>query len=209
MIRVLLVDDQKLVRAGLQMILSAEPDITVVGEAADGATAAAACAEQRPDVVLMDIRMPGCNGIDATRDILRLPSPPRVLIFTTFDVDEYVYDALRAGASGFLLKDAPDEQLLAAIRTVNEGVSLRFAPARAAADSRLSTLTPRETDVLVAITAGRSNAEIGKQLQVSEATVKTHVTHLLTKLGLTSRTQAVVFGYESGLVEVGSGRTDG
>ncbi len=225
MIRVLVVDDQELVRAGIRMILATEPDLEMVGEADDGSAALAACREHRPDVVLMDIRMSGTSGIEATRQILESypedpgsgsdPAPPKVLILTTFDVDTYVYDALSAGASGFLLKDAPADQLVAAIRTVNEGVSPlapqvtrrlveSFAPQRQRPhDPRIDALTPRELEVLLALTRGLSNHDIARAMVLSDATVKTHVNRVLRKLELTSRTQAVVFGYESGLVEVG------
>jgi DNA-binding NarL/FixJ family response regulator len=217
MIRVLVVDDQELVRAGIQMILATEPDIEVVAEVGDGESAVVAALEHRPDVVLMDIRMSGLDGIEATRRLLAadLEELPKVLILTTFNLDAYVYDALSAGASGFLLKDAPSEQLVAAIRTVNEGVSQlapevtrrlveSFAPRQERArDPRLDQLTPRELEVLLALTRGLSNQEIARALFLSEATVKTHVNRLLRKLDLRSRTQAVVFGYESGLVEVG------
>jgi DNA-binding NarL/FixJ family response regulator len=224
MIRVLVVDDQALVRAGIRMILATEPDLEVVGEADDGSTAISACAELRPDVVLMDIRMSGTNGIEATRQIIGADADfvqPKVLILTTFDVDSYVYDALRAGASGFLLKDAPSDQLVAAIRTVNEGVSPlapqvtrrlveSFAPQRQRPhDPRIDDLTPRELEVLLALTRGLSNHDIAREMVLSDATVKTHVNRVLRKLDLTSRTQAVVFGYESGLVEVGGQETPG
>jgi DNA-binding NarL/FixJ family response regulator len=214
-IRVLVVDDQDLVRAGIRMILATEADIEVVAEASDGAAAVAAAEEHQPDVVLMDIRMSGMNGIDATRRVVQLDPAPRVLVLTTFDLDAYVYDALRAGASGFLLKDAPSERLVAAIRTVNEGVSQlapeittrlvqSFAPREPPVrDPRLDELTPRELEVLLIVARGLSNHEIARTLFLSEATVKTHVNRLLRKLGLTSRTQAVVFGYESGLVQAG------
>ena len=216
MIRVLVVDDQELVRAGIRMILATEPDLELVGEVADGADAVAAVEVSSPDVVLMDIRMPRLNGIEATRAILDgRERPPKVLVLTTFNADDYVYHALRAGAAGFLLKDAPSDQLVAAIRTVSEGVSLltpsvtqqlveRFAPEQSRTrDPRLDELTPREVEVLRSLARGLSNNEIARSLHLSEATVKTHVNHLLTKLDLTSRTQAVVFGYESGLVQVG------
>ncbi|KUL28927.1 response regulator [Actinoplanes awajinensis] len=213
MIRVLLADDQQLVRAGFRMILRAEPDIGVVGEAADGVEAVESARRLRPDLVLMDIRMPRLNGIEATRQLLRLPDPPRVLVVTTFDLDQYVYESLRLGASGFLLKDTPEEQLVAAIRTVVTGVALldhevtrrlidAFASRVAAVDrpARLDVLTPREVDVLRQLARGRSNAEIARDLFLSDATVKTHVGHVLAKLGLTSRTQAVVLAYETRLV---------
>ena len=216
MIRVVLADDQHLVRTGLRMILAAVDDIEVVGEAADGHEAVAVCAEQRPDVVLLDVRMPGLDGIDATRAVVAADDPPRVLVLTTFDLDDVVYDALRAGASGFLLKDAPEERLVTAIRVVAEGGSL-FAPsvtrrlieefARAREDRvvppSLDALTDRETEVLRAVARGLSNVEIGSELYVSENTVKTHVARILMKLGLRDRVQAVVLAYESGLVGPG------
>jgi DNA-binding NarL/FixJ family response regulator len=213
MIRVLLADDQRLVRAGFRMILRAEPDIEVVGEAGDGVEAVDAAKRLRPDLVLMDVRMPRLNGIEATRLLLALPDPPRVLVVTTFDLDQYVYETLRLGASGFLLKDAPEDQLIAAIRTVVKGVALldhdvtkrlidafagRVAAGRNPAE--LDALTPRETDVLRRLARGRSNAEIARDLYLSEATVKTHVAHILSKLGLASRTQAAVLAYETRLV---------
>jgi DNA-binding NarL/FixJ family response regulator len=216
MIRVLLADDQRLVRAGFRMILRAEPDIEVAGEAADGVEAVEAAKRLRPDVVLMDVRMPRLNGIEATRLLLALPDPPRVLVVTTFDLDQYVYETLRLGASGFLLKDAPEDQLIAAIRTVVKGVALldhevtrrlidAFAGRAAAGRERaeLDVLTPRETDVLRRLARGRSNAEIARELYLSEATVKTHVAHILAKLGLASRTQAAVLAYETRLVTPG------
>ncbi len=216
MIRVLIVDDQPLVRAGIRMVLAGEADIEVVGDAEDGDAAVAACQDCRPDVVLMDVRMPRTNGIEASKRILASEDPPKILILTMFNLDEYVYEALRAGASGFLLKDAPEDQLTAAIRTVNEGVSLldptvtqrlveRFAPEQPLrSDPRIDRLTPRELEVLRALALGYSNADIARALVMSEGTVKSHVNRLLAKLGLTSRTQAVVFGYESGLVRVGT-----
>jgi DNA-binding NarL/FixJ family response regulator len=210
-IRVVLADDQPLVRTGLRMILGGEDDLEVVGEAADGEAAVRVCAEVRPDVALMDVRMPVMDGIDATREITAT-GDTRVLILTTFDLDDVVYDALRAGASGFLLKDAPEERLTTAIRVVADGGSL-FAPsvtrrlieefARRAAPverPRIETLTERETEVLVHVARGLSNAEIARALFVSENTVKTHVARLLMKLGLRDRVQAVVLAYESGLV---------
>lgn len=211
MIRVVLADDQPLVRAGLRMILAVEPDIEVVAEAADGREAIDAAARLRPDVVLMDVRMPDIDGIEATRAVTAGADPPRVLVLTTFDLDEVVYDALRAGASGFLLKDAPEERLTTAIRVVAEGGSLfapsvtrrlieEFAsrPTRPHAD--LSTLTGRENEVLRLVARGLSNTEIASTLFVSENTVKTHVARLLMKLGVRDRVQAVVVAYESGLV---------
>ena len=210
-IRVLLADDQPLVRTGLRMILGAEPDLEVVGEAADGRAAVEQCAELHPDVVLMDVRMPGVDGIEATRAVTAGDDPPRVLVLTTFDLDEVVYDALRAGASGFLLKDAPEERLTTAIRVVAEGGSL-FAPsvtrrlieefARRGPAPRvdLASLTERELEVLRQLSRGLSNAEIAAELVVSEHTVKTHVARVLMKLGVRDRVQAVVLAYESGLV---------
>jgi DNA-binding NarL/FixJ family response regulator len=214
-IRVLLADDQKLVRGGFRMILRAEPDIDVVGEAADGAEAVALARQLGPDVVLMDVRMPNVDGIEATRRIIDGSDPaPRVLVLTTFDLDEYVYEALRAGASGFLLKDAPEEQLVSGIRIVADGGSL-FAPAvtrrlieRFAGIApqqpppALAELTPRELDVLRLLARGLSNAEIASELVVSEHTAKTHVAHILAKLDLRDRVQAVVLAYESGTVPV-------
>ena len=212
MIRVVLVDDQPLVRTGLRMILSAVDDIEVVGEAADGAEAISACAELSPDVVLMDVRMPGVDGIDATRAVTATDSPPKVLVLTTFDLDDVVYEALRAGASGFLLKDAPEERLITAIRVVADGGSL-FAPSvtraliaefaqrsRPPSTASVDRLTERETEVLVQIARGMSNAEIAEALFVTENTVKTHVARILMKLGLRDRVQAVVLAYECGLV---------
>lgn len=214
MIRVVLADDQPLVRAGLRMILQTENDIEVVGEAANGAEAVEACTTQQVDVVLMDVRMPEVDGIDATRRITAAQHPPRILVLTTFDLDDVVYDALRAGASGFLLKDASEERLTTAIRVVADGGSL-FAPsvtrrliqeftnrARAPARARtdLGVLTERETEVLCLIARGQSNAEIASTLFVTENTVKTHVARVLMKLSLRDRVQAVILAYESGLV---------
>jgi DNA-binding NarL/FixJ family response regulator len=217
MIRVLVADDERLVRAGFRMILKAEPDIEVVGEADDGREAIAKAERLAPDVVLMDIRMPGLDGIAATEQITARQHAPRVLVLTTFDRDEYVYDALRAGASAFLLKDAPEHQLLAAIRVVADGGSL-FAPSitkrlieqfaahgtGTAALPALEELTARELDVLRLIARGLSNAEIATQLVVSEHTTKTHVASILQKLHLRNRVQAVVLAYESGLVRPGT-----
>jgi DNA-binding NarL/FixJ family response regulator len=216
MIKVLLADDQSLVRAGFRMILRAETDIDVVGEAADGREAVAKCSTHRPDVVLMDVRMPEMNGIEATRSIAAGDGAPRVVVLTTFDRDEYVYEALRAGASAFLLKDAPEHQLLSAIRVAADGGSL-FSPtitrrlieqfaAGGAADAppaELAELTARELEVLRLVARGLSNAEISSELVVSEHTTKTHVASILQKLGLRNRVQAVVLAYESGVVRPG------
>jgi len=218
LIRVLLADDQALVRAGFRMILKAEEGIEVAGEAGDGSEAVALAREFSPDVVLMDVRMPLMDGIEATRRIVvNGDAAPRVLVLTTFDLDEYVYEALRAGASGFLLKDAPEDQLVAGIRIVAGGGSLfapavtrrlieRFAGTRLVAPPpTLSQLTPRELEVLALVARGLSNAEIAAKLVVSEHTVKTHVAHVLRKLDLRDRVQAVVLAYESGLVRPGEG----
>ena len=220
-IRVVLADDQHLVRTGLKMILAVEDDLEVVGEAADGAAAIDVCARERPDVVLMDVRMPGVDGIDATRAITAEDAAPRVLVLTTFDLDDVVYDALRAGASGFLLKDTPEERLLTAIRVVSEGGSL-FAPSvtrrlieefahrtERRPIAALGNLTDRETEVLRHVARGLSNAEIAAALFVSENTVKTHVARMLMKLGLRDRVQAVVVAYESGLASSSSTRSSG
>lgn len=212
---VLIVDDQVLVRAGFAMILSAEPDIDVIGEAGNGIEAIRLARELRPDVILMDIRMPEMDGITATRELRGAPQDtcPRVLILTTFDLDDYVYDALRAGASGFLLKDTPPDDLAAAIRVVAAGDSLLSpsitrklleeftkTPATPTPHAGLSDLTEREVEVLGQLARGLSNAEIAGELFVSETTVKTHVSHILTKLELRDRVQAVIVAYESGLV---------
>jgi DNA-binding NarL/FixJ family response regulator/class 3 adenylate cyclase len=220
-VRVLIVDDQALVRAGFRMILDAEESMEVVGEAANGKEAVAEALRLRPHVVLMDVRMPELDGIEATRSLLgREGADTKVVMLTTFDMDEYVYDALRAGASGFLLKDVPPEQLVEGIRAVASGDAL-LAPAitrrvieefvrRPPGSPRelpsvVEELTPREREVLERIARGRSNAEIAQELFVSETTVKTHVAHVLTKLGVRDRVQAVVFAYESGIVEAGEG----
>jgi DNA-binding NarL/FixJ family response regulator len=215
-LRVLVVDDQELVRAGFCVILEAA-GFTVAGEAADGARAVEITARERPDVVLMDVRMPVMDGLEATRQIAASPDAPKVVILTTFDLDDYVYEALRAGASGFLLKDAPRADLIAAIRVVAAGDALlapsvtrrlieAFArrPASVApAPSRLASLTPRERDILLLVARGHSNTEIAAELVVSEATVKTHIGHLLAKLGLRDRVQAVILAYETGAVTPG------
>ena len=215
--KVLIADDQSVVRSGLRRILETDADFEIVGEAADGLAAIAGVANLAPDLVLMDIRMPRLDGIAATSRIVDAESPPRVMILTTFGLDQYVYDALRAGASGFLLKDAEPEAILAAVRAVARGEALldpaitpavlaRFAnlPApRRELQARLADLTPREREVMLLLAQGRSNAEIAEDLVVSEGTVKTHVAHVLMKLDLRDRIQAVIFGYEAGLVEVG------
>ncbi|HEU0335764.1 MAG TPA: response regulator transcription factor [Gaiellaceae bacterium] len=215
-IRVLVADDQSLVRAGFRMLLAGEQDIEVVAEASNGLEAVDKAARFQPTVVLMDIRMPELDGLQATRRILAADAAARVLVLTTFDLDEYVYEALRAGASGFVLKDDPPEDLLAAIRTVAAGDGLlspavtkrviqKFArlphrePPRA-----VEELTERELEVLRLIARGLSNAEIGQELYISETTVKTHITHILHKLGLRDRVQAVVLAYETGLFDSGA-----
>jgi DNA-binding NarL/FixJ family response regulator len=213
-IRVLVVDDQELVRSGFCVILEAAEGITVVGEAANGEAAVSAAVAHRPDVVLMDIRMPGMDGLEAARLLTRASPAQKVIMLTTFDLDEYVYDALRAGASGFLLKDAPRADLIAAVRAVAAGnamlaptvtrrlieVFARRPPQTSPAPSRLATLTAREREVLVLLARGGSNTEIAGALFVSEATVKTHVGNLLAKLGLRDRVQAVILAYETGIV---------
>jgi DNA-binding NarL/FixJ family response regulator len=217
-IRVLVADDQAMVRAGFRMLLSGEPDIEVVAEASNGLEAVHQAARYRPTVVLMDIRMPQLDGLEATRRILAADHTARILILTTFDLDEYVYEALRAGASGFVLKDDPPEQLLAAIRIVAAGEALlspgitkrvikQFArlphPGR---PKQLDELTERELAVFRLIARGLSNAEIGRELYISDTTVKTHITHILQKLDLRDRVQAVVLAYETGLFDADTGR---
>jgi DNA-binding NarL/FixJ family response regulator len=217
-IRVLVVDDQELVRLGFCVILEAADGITVVGEAANGQTAVSQVAAHDPDVVLMDIRMPGMDGLEATRQITSSPSDaPKVVILTTFDLDDYVYEALRAGASGFLLKDSPRHDLIAAVHAAAAGDALlapsvtrrlieafaRRPPETSPTPAQLASLTDRERDVLLLLARGRSNAEIAEVLLLKEATVKTHVSNLLAKLDLRDRVQAVILAYETGIVTPG------
>jgi DNA-binding NarL/FixJ family response regulator len=212
-IRVLVADDQSMVRAGFRMLLSGEADIEVVAEASNGLEAVDKAARFKPSVILMDIRMPELDGLEATRRILAADDSARILILTTFDLDEYVYEALRAGASGFVLKDDPPEQLIAAIRIVAGGEAL-LSPAitkrvikqftripQPAPPRQLDDLTDRELDVFRLIARGLSNAEIGRELYISDTTVKTHITHILQKLNLRDRVQAVVLAYQTGLFE--------
>lgn len=214
-IRVAVADDQPLVRAGLRMILDTEPDIAVIGEAPTGAEVVELCGRERLDVVLMDVRMPIMDGIEATRLVTSVEDAPRVLVLTTFDLDEVVYDALRSGASGFLLKDAPEERLTTAIRVVADGGSLfapsvtrrlieEFATRTRVPAAPIEGLTEREAEVLRRMARGLSNAEIGAGLFITENTVKTHVARILMKLGLRDRVQAVVLAYESGMIRPGS-----
>jgi len=221
MIRVLLVDDQSLLRMGFRLILEAEPDMEVVGEAGDGAAGAGMASALHPDVVLMDVRMPGTDGITATRSVTAADPAARVLILTTFDLDEYVFAGLKAGASGFLLKDEPPAELLTAIRTVAGGDAVlaptatrrlidRFVPLlpgpgrQQDRDALLGKLTDREQAVFIQLAAGRSNREIAAGLHLSEGTVKVHVGRILAKLGLRDRVQAVILAYESGLITPGT-----
>ncbi|MEW1829563.1 response regulator transcription factor [Streptomyces sp. NPDC088196] len=212
-IRIVIADDHEIVRFGYAGILATQADFTVVGTARDGAEAVRVCREESPDVVLMDVRMPVMDGIEATARLQNCPAVPRVLVLTTFDLDEHVYDALAAGASGFLLKDVTAERLFEAVRVVAAGEALlapgitrrliaEFARMRpkAPAQGKLDVLTPRETDVLRLLAEGLSNPELAERLHVGEETVKTHVSRILSKLGLRDRTQAVVMAYETGLV---------
>jgi len=212
-IRTVLVDDEQLVRSGLKMILDSAGDIEVVGEASDGAEAVRIARETGPDVMLLDIRMPGMDGLAAAAELAGLPNPPKVVLLTTFDLDEYVHEALRVGAVGFLLKDTPPRDLIGAVRTVHEGNAMlapsvtkrmleRFAaPASPSADqarTRLAVLSERERDVLVAVARGMSNAEAGRELGMREATVKAHVSRILSKLGMTNRVQAAILAHDAG-----------
>ncbi|MFF2523951.1 response regulator [Streptomyces liangshanensis] len=219
-IRVMLVDDQMLLRTGFRMVLAAQPDMEVVAEAGDGAEAIENLRTTAVDVVLMDVRMPRLDGVEATRRICAEPNPPKVLILTTFDLDEYAFSGLKAGASGFMLKDVPPSELLSAIRSVHSGDAVvapsttrrlldRFAPLLPTADKPrnkdMERLTEREREVMMLVAQGLSNGEIAGRLVLSEATVKTHVGRILTKLGLRDRVQVVVLAYESGLVRAGGG----
>jgi DNA-binding NarL/FixJ family response regulator len=222
-IRVLIADDQALVRGAFRMMLETEPDIEVLGEAANGREAVEQAQLRKPDLVLMDVRMPGMDGIEATRRLLASADGPRVLMLTTFDLDEYVYEAMKAGASGFMLKNAPPDQLAAAVRTVASGEALlsptitrrlieefvRRPRAGGRSPDQLAELTDRELDVLCQVAQGLSNAEIAEALILGETTVKTHVNRILTKLRLRDRTQAAVLAYETGLVQPGSRETNG
>ena len=223
-IGIVVADDHEVVRAGFAALLDTQPDFTVLGIASDGDEAVRVCRELRPDVVLMDVRMPSLDGIEATRQLAGPDGPgPRVLILTTFDLDDYVFDALRAGASGFLLKDVTAERLFDAVRVIAAGEALlapavtrrligEFTRLRSVPDAlvptAMVTLTPRETEVLRLVAEGMSNPEIARRLVVTEETVKTHVSHILAKLGLRDRTQAVIAAYESGLVVPGQDHAD-
>ncbi|MFE9449529.1 response regulator [Streptomyces sp. NPDC006739] len=216
--RVLICDDQELIRMGLRMVLDSQPDLTVVGEAADGDAAIAGAAALAPDLVLMDVRMPGLDGIAATEHLCAQPHAPRILVVTTFDLDEYAYAALRAGANGFLVKDAPAEEILVTVRAVLRGEVMvapsltrrlveRFvlqpSTSASAQRGRLAALTDREREVLALVARGLANGEIADRLFVGETTVKTHLGRILTKLGLRDRIHAVIFAYESGLIRAG------
>lgn len=216
--RVLICDDQELIRMGLRMVIDSQPDLTVVGEAADGDAAIAGVAALAPDLVLMDVRMPGLDGLAATEHLCARPDAPRILVVTTFDLDEYAYAALRAGANGFLVKDAPAEEILVTVRAVLRGevmvapsltrrlverFVLRSSAPTPAQRGRLAALTEREREVLALVARGLTNGEIAGSLFVGETTVKTHLGRILTKLGLRDRVHAVIFAYESGLVRVG------
>ncbi|HEY6278983.1 MAG TPA: response regulator transcription factor [Streptosporangiaceae bacterium] len=217
-IRVVVADDQGMVRSGFSVLLNAQPDIEVIGEAVNGKEAVSHAAALSPDVILMDVRMPVMDGLQATREITALPDPPKVLVLTTFDLDDYVYEALRSGASGFLLKDASAGELAAAVRLVAAGDALlapgvtrrliaefaRMGAPRGPSRKQLEGLTERESEVLALVARGLSNGEIADHLIVAEQTVKSHVSRILMKLGLRDRTQAVVFAYETGLVQPGS-----
>lgn len=218
-LRLMIVDDQAIVRLGFQALLESQPDLTVVATAGDGREAVRLASSTPVDVVLMDVRMPVMGGIEATAALQQLPNPPRVLILTTFDLDDYVYDALQAGASGFLLKDATPERILDAVRVIGAGDAL-LAPAitrrlitefaartQLQPPATLQDLTPRERDVFDLMATGLANAEIARQLHLAEQTVKTHVSAVLLKLGLRDRVQAVVLGYESGLITPGTNRS--
>jgi DNA-binding NarL/FixJ family response regulator len=216
-VRVVIADDQGMVRSGFTTLLNSEPDIDVIGEAVNGAEAVSRAAALRPDVILMDVRMPVLDGLQATRQITAMIDPPKVLVLTTFDLDDYVYQALRWGASGFLLKDASAEELANAVRVVAAGDALlapgvtkrliaefaRLGAPRGPSRRQLDELTERETEVLALVARGMSNAEIAGRLVVAEQTIKTHVSRVLMKLGLRDRTQAVVLAYETGLVQPG------
>jgi DNA-binding NarL/FixJ family response regulator len=216
-IRVVIADDQGMVRSGFTVLLNAQPDIEVIAEAVNGQEAVALAAGLRPDVILMDVRMPVLDGLQATREITAMPDPPKILVLTTFDLDDYVYEALRSGASGFLLKDASARELAEAVRLVAAGDALlapgvtrrliaefaRMGGPRAPSRKQLEGLTERESEVLGLVARGMSNSEIAGHLVVAEQTVKTHVSRILMKLGLRDRTQAVVLAYESGLVHPG------
>ncbi|MBD2895166.1 Transcriptional regulatory protein LiaR [Actinomadura sp. RB99] len=220
-VRIFIADDQAVVRAGFSALMGTQPDFEVIGTAGDGAETVRLCRQLRPDVIVMDIRMPGMDGIEATQQLASAANAPRILIITTFDLDEYVYEALRAGASGFLLKDVTAERLFDAVRVIAAGEALlapaitrrlidefsRLRPQAPAGSGAFAALTPRETEVLRLVAEGLSNPEIAAQLVVTEETVKTHVSRILSKLGLRDRTQAVIAAYENGLIVPGSSGT--